>query len=71
MANGLEKKTISSVPLSNFILSGINTSRPARANQILLSSQFFEVYDSTYPGRNSTKFYTEMLCPQVQPLTLL
>ena len=39
MANGLEKKTISSVPLSNFIFSGIiltNTSRPARANQILL-----------------------------------
>ena len=39
MANGLEKKTICSVPLSNFILSGItltDTSRPARANQILL-----------------------------------
>lgn len=49
MANGLEKKTVSSVPLSNFILSGItltDTSRPARANQILLSCQFCEVYGS-------------------------
>ena len=72
MSNGLEKKTISSVPLSNFILSGLitltDTSRLARANQILLSCQFCEVYGSikvrnTYPGGNSTMFYTEMLCP--------
>ena len=49
MAHGLQKKTISSVPLSNFILSGItltDTLRPARANQILLSCQFCEVYGS-------------------------
>ena len=73
MANGLEKKTISSVPLLNFILSGItltDTSRPARANQILLSCQFCEVYGSIQhiPGETQQSFIRRCSAHRSNPL---